>query len=422
MSTWLLILVVALLGWSDKAVSGPDLMSVELAIFRVLTRGDKGRQPVSGTGFVIQGAPVLVTNHHVVDGAKDIAVLKSRGGESDLLPAHVLKASKAHDIALLTVAGLSDSGLLLSPRPEAVKGQSVWAIGYPGAADRGRVDMNSAEATLTEGIVNRTLYQPWEEGGPVLAIVQHDAKLSYGNSGGPLLDACGHLVGVNTQIQLAERALATYNYALSTAELRTLLDEWGISYHTAAVPCRLGAAPPPDSQVWWLAGLAVVLATSALALAWRRPREWMAHGVEHYARSQRRLRMRQAGNGEAQQTNDRVPALPEAALVTLTLLRGNAVVWVMRCPAQLAREWTLGRSAALCDHAINDDTLSRRHVRLCWDPQRVQWSVEDLHSSNGTQLDGITLLAYQPTPLHQGARLLLGELQLTVAIGNRANA
>jgi hypothetical protein len=403
-----LFLLIALLAGCQGALGGPNPTDVDLYIWRILTRHDDSKRPVFGTAFGIQGARVLITNYHVIDGAKDIKVLNAKGGE-DLLPARVLKVSKAHDIAVLAVVGLADSGLLLSPREEVSKGQPVWAIGFPGAADRGRIDENAAETTMTEGIVNRTLYQAWEKNEPILTIIQHDAKLSHGNSGGPLLDACGHVVGINTQIELAEKALETYSYALGVGELRSLLDGWGIAYHDAKTPCPSGTGQPREPLAWWSVALVMVVTAGALALTLPGPREKLVHAINSPSRYRRYF---PRSRGEESD----VCLLPRATerVVKLTLHRADGVLCVLHCPADQSRQWTLGRSAALCDPVIKDDTVSRCHARLLWQPQSAHWYVEDLDSSNGTWLDGRALPAYEPIPLPAGAQLTLGELQLTV--------
>jgi hypothetical protein len=403
-----LLLLIALSAECQGVLGGPDSASVNLYVWRIVAHRDDNRQPVFGTAFGIQGARVLITSYQVIDGAKDIEVLNPQGGEV-LLPARVLKVSKAHDIAVLAVVDLTDSGLLLSSREEVGKGQPVWAIGFPGAPDRGRIDENAAEPTMTEGIVNRTLYQAGKENKPILTIIQHDAKLSHGNGGGPLLNACGHVVGINTQIELPERALETYSYALGVGELRSLLDGWGITYHDAKIPCPSATGQPQRPLAWWSVALVVVVTVGALVLILPGPREKLVHAIKGpgcYRRHSPGSRRKESG----------VRPLPRATerVVKLTLHRADGVFCVLRCPADQSRQWTLGRHTALCDPVIKEDTVSRCHARLLWQPQSARWYVEDLDSSNGTWLDGRALPAYEPIPLPADAQLTLGELQLTV--------
>ncbi|MFO1430595.1 MAG: FHA domain-containing protein [Candidatus Competibacteraceae bacterium] len=101
---------------------------------------------------------------------------------------------------------------------------------------------------------------------------------------------------------------------------------------------------------------------------------------------------------------------------TLTLSQDGEILGVIKCPLDQVCERTIGRSATLCDQVINDSAVSRCHVRVVWEPQRACWYVEDLGSKNGTRLNGLPLRAYSPVPLEQGARIVLGRLELTVSI------
>lgn len=408
--------------WSLAALGAPDLAGIEPNVFRILTRTETTAG--SGTGFWIRGASALVTNRHVVDGISDIVVVAREGGELKLLPVVVLHSSATHDIAVLSVPGLTPPpGLLLAPIGEVAKGQPVWAVGYPQAADRGRVDRNAAETTLTAGIVNRMLQQPWGESGPALWLIQHDAKTSHGNSGSPLLDTCGYVLGVNTQIEQAELAPVAYNYALGIAELRQLLDGWGIGHRDADEPCNTGGVDTAGNEplAWWLGGLAAALAGLALLLVLLRgSRERVVHVVESYSRYRRRTQaLAEILTGEQDVKTVHHPFAPKPVyeVVTLTLQQEGKILCLLRCPPNRPYECVIGRSAAWCDQVIDENTVSRRHIRVRWEPRYSEWLVEDLESSNGTRLDGRALRPYAPVPLASGAVLTLGGVKLTVESG-----
>jgi serine protease Do len=140
----------------------------------------------SGSGFVIERDGLILTNEHVIDGAERISV-KFADGRS--LPAKVVGADAGVDIALLKVDGpgsfpvapLGDSGALRV-------GEWVCAIGNPLAY----------EHTVTVGVVSflgRKLFDTSLDN-----YIQTDAAISLGNSGGPLINAEGQVVGVNSAI------------------------------------------------------------------------------------------------------------------------------------------------------------------------------------------------------------------------------
>jgi S1-C subfamily serine protease len=149
----------------------------------------------SAAGFVIDDDGRLLTNAHVVSGATDIRVTFS-GGKT--VSAQVLGKDEQTDLALLRVEpeGLNLHPLELGSSAAIDVGDPTVSIGNPSGLDR----------TLTTGVVSakqRRITAP--SGFSVSNVIQTDGVLSPGNAGGPLLDAAGRVVGVNSQI-VAESA------------------------------------------------------------------------------------------------------------------------------------------------------------------------------------------------------------------------
>jgi putative serine protease PepD len=143
----------------------------------------------TGSGFVVSSDGKIITNEHVVDGATAVTVKLGTGGQT--LSAQVLAADASKDLALLKVDGTDLKHLDLGDSSSLQVGDAVYAIGNPYGLDH----------TLTSGIVsalNREIEAP--DGTPISGVVQTDAALNPGNSGGPLLDGDGKVVGVNSQI------------------------------------------------------------------------------------------------------------------------------------------------------------------------------------------------------------------------------
>jgi len=144
----------------------------------------------SAAGFVIDEEGRLLTNAHVVSGATDIRVTFS-GGKT--VSARVLGKDEQTDLALLRVEpeGLHLHPLALGSSSAIDVGDPTVSIGNPSGLDR----------TLTTGVVSakqRRITAP--SGFSVSNVIQTDGVLTPGNAGGPLLDATGHVVGVNSQI------------------------------------------------------------------------------------------------------------------------------------------------------------------------------------------------------------------------------
>ncbi|HKI92728.1 MAG TPA: trypsin-like peptidase domain-containing protein, partial [Gaiellaceae bacterium] len=148
-------------------------------------------QQALGSGFVIDKAGHIVTNYHVVQGATKVDVSFS---DNERLPATIVGRDPSTDVAVLRVKTRARAltPLRLGNSDTVRVGDAVVAIGNPLGEDR----------SITAGIVSalqRQIVAP--NGAPIGHAIQTDAALNHGNSGGPLLDAHGEVVGVNSQIQ-----------------------------------------------------------------------------------------------------------------------------------------------------------------------------------------------------------------------------
>jgi putative serine protease PepD len=148
--------------------------------------------PASGSGFVVRDDGTIVTNAHVVASAETAQV--SFGDSGRTVDAEVLGTDVSSDLAVLRVDPGSVDRLRPLPLADSDRvrvGDSVVAIGNPFGLDR----------TATAGIVSavgREIRAP--DGFQIDHVIQTDAPINLGNSGGPLLDARGRVIGVNTQI------------------------------------------------------------------------------------------------------------------------------------------------------------------------------------------------------------------------------
>ena len=139
-----------------------------------------------GSGFIVSPDGYIVTNAHVVDGAKEVTVRLTDRRE---FTAKVIGADKRTDIALIKIdAKAALPALDLSNPPAPRQGEWVIAIGSPFGFE------NSVSAGVVSG-VHRAL-----PGGQMTPFIQTDVAVNPGNSGGPLLNAAGQVVGVNSQI------------------------------------------------------------------------------------------------------------------------------------------------------------------------------------------------------------------------------
>ncbi|WP_029011516.1 S1 family peptidase [Niveispirillum irakense] len=220
----------------------------------------------NGTGiYVAQGA--VLTNQHVVAGppGSRLIVVGRTGGVSEATVRGTTRGSEAGepDFALLAVARPDPQALPLDFAPPVSRLSGVVAAGFPGLVMESDEDFrrllsgdtsNPPAPAVTEGVVTAIQAQ---DGA---SLILHTAQITPGNSGGPLVDRCGRLVGVNTFIRAQE--VGRMNYALSAGDATTFLRDQGVTPRVLdnacipapltepAAPARGASAPdaaPPDA-------------------------------------------------------------------------------------------------------------------------------------------------------------------------------
>jgi S1-C subfamily serine protease len=144
----------------------------------------------TGSGSILDPAGHILTNYHVVEGASEIRVTLANG---ESFEAGLVGFDPPNDMAVLQINAPPEMliPMALGDSSRLRVGQAVYAIGNPFGLER----------TMTTGIIsslNRTL--PTKAGRIMKSIIQIDAALNRGNSGGPLIDSRGRLIGMNTAI------------------------------------------------------------------------------------------------------------------------------------------------------------------------------------------------------------------------------
>ncbi len=145
-----------------------------------------------GSGFLISSNGYIITNHHVAGDATKIIVTTTDGKKHD---AEIIGSDRVTDVALLKIKGEDFPYLKLASSGETYPGEWSIAFGNP----FGLFDMN-AKPTVTVGVVSNSGLNFFQEGRVYRNMIQTDAAISSGNSGGPLLNALGEVIGVNTMI------------------------------------------------------------------------------------------------------------------------------------------------------------------------------------------------------------------------------
>jgi len=170
---------------SGGAVAAAGIGTIESVVQRVLpavvtVQTSNG----SGSGFFILGSGIVITNKHVVGANQSVSVVTSKG---ETLQSKSIYLHPKRDIALIKLEGGNFPSLPLAEPSSVSVGSDVIAIGSPGV---GRTVLQN---TVTKGIISS--FRKSETHG---ILVQTDAALNHGNSGGPLLNTKGEVIGVNT--------------------------------------------------------------------------------------------------------------------------------------------------------------------------------------------------------------------------------
>lgn len=399
----------------------------------------------SGSGFVV--APgVVVTNAHVIAQNvrlrqyQQVPVVRVSGSNEPLVPDRVLYSSRSLDLAILRVDELDATPVRLSVA-DPVPGDSVYALGFPGVSQR--VGLPDTRAQFQDGRVSTVGAGSWDRYSRV-RIVQHNAAINSGNSGGPLFDDCGRVVGVNTaKPTQADSAEGVY-WSSAASELQDVLERLNIEADFQNESCgalqerleqerqeqvareqaereerearerreqeqrqflmiagMLGAAGALGLGIWWVRGRS---SSGASAPVQAQPARTPAASTPTAVNSDR---------GRASYVSPPTEIADGYSLDGVDSA-GNPVN--LAAGAGRLREpngLVIGRSSENADLVVNDARVSRAHCRLRLTDGGL--TVEDLGSTNGTFLNDARLQPQQPHAVGSGDRVKLGSVELLVS-------
>ena len=342
-----------------------------------------------GTGFFVGEAgkdpQYIVTNCHVVE--EFILAGKALGGgelhvrfdKDDEAEAYLVDYDAEKDVAILRLAEATDKRVSLQMRvpQEDSLGSEAYAVGYPAAADLTVTAVNSfsqKDATVTTGSISRFL----TESGTGRKLIQTDASLGGGNSGGPLIDGSGAVIGINTAGSKLDSNLF---YAVSVSEVLPLLDKNSIPY-TLAPETKSGGS----TMLYVGIGAAAVAVIAVLAAVLGKKKKSPA-----------------APKGQEEKGNP--------VLRSMAPQHGGMVVQLHGQPVQI------GRDGAVCRLVYQDGTpgVSGRHCQVSF--EQGEFVLTDLNSTYGTFLsNGQRVAPNSPVKLAPKSSFYLGEADNTVYV------
>lgn len=361
----------------------------------------------TGTAFGVgePGKPtdIFVTNRHVVYEdeypAVTVWIMKSSNAwtptgveSSQLIPCDVLYTTEGYpDVAILRAAEKPTDRVALTLRADTDSleaGDQVAALGYPGSSDDvepgvygNRAVAGIEDVTITTGVISRfTTATLWGN----TKVIQHDATVNHGNSGGPLLDENGMVVGLNTYQYGMDVSSGDDNsyYAVEIDYVKDILDELDIDY---------AEGPQGIPTLWIIIGVAVlviIIAVVVILIVALRPKKKPAP----------------APQPQPVQPQPVQPAQPQYQY----RIQGQTGTFAGRRFA-LERMIRIGCSGPDNDLVYPAGTPGVSNVHCVLTVQGGQVYIKDMGSTYGTFLgDGRRLTPNQPVPLRVGESFCLG--------------
>lgn len=223
----------------------------------VLKIAAEGSEYISnGTCFIIdadKAGTVVLTNYHVIaDNPTNVSVYLPEGGTTHAL---LIYANKEYDLAVLkTSQKINAAALKFSSKIK--KGDAVYTIGYPGASDilSDNKATTSDQATITDGVISMISSMKLYQNGPSIDIIQTTATINHGNSGGPLFNENGEVIGVNTYgVDIAAAQGVYGSIAASSVKAFLNLSEQSFKIESEDIgnTYEVGSSIP----YWWMLGL-----------------------------------------------------------------------------------------------------------------------------------------------------------------------
>ena len=169
------------------------------------------KRAAAGSGVIISADGYIVTNNHVVDGADELLVTLNDNKEYS---ARIIGADATTDLALIKIDGKNLPAIQIANSDDVKVGEWVLAVGNP-------LGLNN---TVTAGIVSAKA-RSMQEPGKVTSMIQTDAAINQGNSGGALVNTSGALIGINAMIYSQTGSNIGYGFAIPTSIMNKVVDD-----------------------------------------------------------------------------------------------------------------------------------------------------------------------------------------------------
>ncbi len=415
-----LLLGVGLGMWTVPAdASGFDSEVREsVAVVATVLGTPDGKESLTGwgTGFFVgnpdEDAEYLITNHHVVadylqNGKGEYVEVRTDDGSTITVKvkvrvyfdsknyeeAYVIDYNETKDIALLKLASATDERKaisLCSPSDDMV-GSTIYCVGYPGLSENIIIDASSSWSKTDISVTTGTISRFVTTSGSGVQRIQTDAVIQHGNSGGPMVNDNGAVIGINTLYIGSEKE--TNYYAVSIDEMIPMLNKNDVAYVTESDMKIGGISFNLLDNKPLLIGIIVaviVLIIVIMVIAISKNKKGKAQPLPVGA------------EGAVQQVIQ-----PKKAMICSLSTQHNGMSYPIGTTPIL-----IGRDVANCTIAYREGTpgVSGRHCSVSWNPDTEEFLITDLRSTYGTFLqNGQKLEPNVPYRCRAGESFYVGE-------------
>lgn len=404
----ILYIVIFLGNFSVLQAEEFDLQKAERKVFKILCSYSEGT--IMGTGFVISKGKIS-TNYHVVrpDLRSKIFCVRINDGMTEVYEAHIIWSHKKHDLAVLEVKDLVEEPFEIF-QGDVKKLQECIALGFPGRLDNGSSrddffkqlqinkfknhpanDLSKDYLTISATTGEVIKITPWMRDTQITNIV-HTARVSHGNSGGPLLDQYGRVIAINTQIgvDLEKGTNLVDGYSSHIKHLIRGIEDSGIE---CSLDISDSVEPQYLAQKVWKILIVIIVFIVVLIICRLYMRSRKIESVDKYIP----IEEKESGIKDYKWVlSGNNPEKVE--LISLNLPKGI---------------FTLGRSIRDNDYQIDNSSVSKSHIRIEVDNEKI--FVTDLGSSNGTYIDDYSLVTGAKTDISKIMEMKLGDVSLELS-------
>lgn len=452
-----------------------DAEAIKPSVPRILVLMDKKYE--SGTGFIVHSErdySIVATNYHVISDYEDtstpIYVLRKAKDGVEAHKAELILKDTDRDLALLKVPGFQGQPLTLLTL-EPPQGEDVYSIGFPGVADvkESRKELIKAllagqegilpdpdgqstifvEASVSKGSLRRIVTDHWRHLPTTMQIriIQHDVNIAHGNSGGPLFNPGGQVIGVNTATRTSGHGSMDVDKLSESSHISALIEvlkQQNISFLSSDTPAGPISEPTNATVVsnsgaghgggvsTYVLILFGGIAVAALVVALGKKQAIMESYTHYVKRSgpgsgagggpiARRSRPANGDENSAITTPPERAKFQQGSVTSATAgcvfegkdpddhstirLSVDDMLW-----SKAGERILIGRSARQSHLCLRNKSVSGQHLSLLRHGSR--FLIEDRESSNGTSINGKKLVPFAPVPIDDGDLLQVGDVLL----------